>query len=68
MATIGTAVTYMDLVRRQDFDGKVADIMELQNETNEILTDMMMIECNQIRKWLEPCSMERHLTLKSLLV
>jgi hypothetical protein len=46
MATIGTAVTYMDFVRRTDPNGKIAKIVELLHDTNEILQDVMVVEGN----------------------
>lgn len=48
MTTIGTAVTLMDLARRLDpANGKIAKIMEYMNKVNEIIEDLMMVECNQ---------------------
>lgn len=46
MATIGTAVTLMDLARRLDPNDKIAAIIELLNENNEILQDMKFVEGN----------------------
>ncbi len=41
-----THPTLLDLVRRQEPDGKIADIVELLHETNEILDDMVWVEGN----------------------
>ena len=41
-----SAVTYLDLARRLDPDDKVAAIIELLNETNEIIDDMKSVEGN----------------------
>jgi len=38
--------TLMDVARRTDPDGKIATIIELLNETNDILADATFIECN----------------------
>lgn len=46
MATIGTAVTLMDIARRLGPDNKVARIIELLNQTNAILDDMQWVEGN----------------------
>ncbi|MEI6083988.1 MAG: major capsid protein [Verrucomicrobiota bacterium] len=46
MATIGTAVTLMDLARKTDPSGKIAQIVELLSTTNEILQDMLFVEGN----------------------
>lgn len=47
MATIGsTALTLSDWSKRLDPDGSVAAIVEMLNQTNEILTDMMWVEGN----------------------
>lgn len=46
MSTIGTAVTLSDFARREDPNGKIAAIIELLGETNEILDDMMWVEGN----------------------
>src|SRR5260370_16383950 len=46
-ATIGTtALTYADWAKRMDDGYKVAAIIELLSQTNEILDDMMVIEGN----------------------
>ena len=48
MATLGTTtVTLLDLKRRLDKDDKVAGLIELLESTNEILEDMLWLECNQ---------------------
>jgi len=39
--------TLLDLAKRQDPDGKIAKIIELLMETNEILDDMVWMEANQ---------------------
>lgn len=47
MATIGTtALTYADWAKRMDDGYKVARIIELLSQTNEILEDMMVVEGN----------------------
>lgn len=47
MATIGgSALTMMDWARRQDPSGRIATIVELLSQTNEILDDMLFIEGN----------------------
>jgi hypothetical protein len=47
MATIGsTALTYADWAKRMDDEGRVASIIELLSQTNEILDDMLVIEGN----------------------
>ena len=47
MATIGNqALTYADWARRLDDGYKVARIIELLSQTNEILEDMMVVEGN----------------------
>lgn len=47
MATIGqTALTLSDLARRKDPNGRIAKIVEILNQTNEILDDAMFIEGN----------------------
>ena len=40
------SVTYLDFANRLDPDNKVAAIIELLNETNEILDDMVVVEGN----------------------
>jgi len=47
MATIGaTALTYADWAKRMDDGYRVASIIELLSQTNEILEDMLVIEGN----------------------
>lgn len=47
MAALGTgALTLADWAKRLDPDGKVPTIVELLNQTNEILTDMRFMEGN----------------------
>src|SRR6185312_10749400 len=47
MATLGaTALTYADWAKRMDDGYKVAAIIELLSQTNEILDDMMVVEGN----------------------
>jgi hypothetical protein len=47
MATLGgTAITYADWAKRIDDDGKVATIINLLSQTNEILDDMLVVEGN----------------------
>lgn len=41
-----THPTLVDLVKRSDPDGKIAAIVELLNETNELLDDMVWVEGN----------------------
>lgn len=41
-----THPTLIDLVKRQDPDGKIATIVEILNETNEILDHMVWVEGN----------------------
>jgi len=38
--------TLLDLAKRTDPDGRIADIVEILNETNEVLEDMMWVEGN----------------------
>jgi len=38
--------TLLDLAKRQDPDGKIAGIVEMLNETNEVLDDMVWVEGN----------------------
>ena len=45
-ASASTHPTLVDLVKRQDPDGKIATIAEILNETNEILDDMVWMEGN----------------------
>ena len=47
MATVGTSyLTIADQVKRRDPDNKVATIIELLNETNELMQDAFVIEGN----------------------
>src|SRR5215469_13966917 len=47
MAVLGTtALTYADWAKRMDDDYKVATIVELLSQTNEILLDMRAVEGN----------------------
>lgn len=47
MATTGnTYLTLADLFKQQDGQGNVSDIIELLSETNPIMQDMIMAECN----------------------
>ena len=47
MATVGTRnLTLADVSRRLDPKGKVDKVVELLNETNEMLMDMVFVECN----------------------
>ncbi|MDR3554068.1 MAG: hypothetical protein P4L55_04885 [Syntrophobacteraceae bacterium] len=47
MATIGPmALTLMDWAKRIDDDGKIAEIINLLSQTNEILEDMLWVEGN----------------------
>ena len=49
MATIGTNnPTLLDLQTRMDPNGKIAQIIEQLNQTNEIIQDMTMIECTMV--------------------
>lgn len=49
MATIGNLnPTYADVAKRLDDDGKVATIIEMLGQTNEILDDATVIEANGI--------------------
>lgn len=49
MATLAdTHPTLLDLARRTDPDGNIADIVEVLNQTNEILDDMVWLEGNLV--------------------
>ena len=49
MATLAdTHPTLLDLARRTDPDGNIADIVEILNQTNEILDDMVWMEGNLV--------------------
>lgn len=45
-ASATTHPTLADLVKRSDPDGKISTIVEILNETNEVLNDMVWIEGN----------------------
>lgn len=46
-ATIGgTAVTYADWAKRVEDDGKIATIINILSQTNEVLEDMLVVEGN----------------------
>src|SRR5271154_7002818 len=48
MATIGSvALTYADWAKRTDGMGRIASIIELLSQTNEILDDMLVVQGNQ---------------------
>ena len=48
MATIGTQnLTLLDLQKRMDPNGNVAQIIEQLDQSTEIIQDMTMVECNQ---------------------
>lgn len=42
-----THPTLLDVAKRTDPDGKIASIVEMLSQTNEILTDMVWVEANQ---------------------
>lgn len=47
MATLATqSLTLADWAKRLEPDGKVADVIELLGQTNEVLTDMLWMEGN----------------------
>ena len=47
MATLSvTNPTLLDLAKATDPDGKIANIVEILNETNEVLADMSWVEGN----------------------
>ena len=47
MATVGSlALTYADWAKRMDDGYRVASIIELLSQTNEILDDMLVVEGN----------------------
>lgn len=49
MATLAdTHPTLLDLARRTDPDGTIADIVEILNQTNEVLDDMVWLEGNLV--------------------
>ena len=47
-ALTSTNPTLLDLARRTDPDGKIAMIVEILNETNEVLDDMVWVEGNLV--------------------
>jgi len=46
MSQLSMSATLLDISRRINDDGKVAKIIEVLNETNQMLDDMMWMECN----------------------
>jgi hypothetical protein len=47
MTTLGgTALTLLDIAKAMDPDGKMATIVEILNQVNEVVQDMTFIECN----------------------
>ena len=46
MATMGTAVSYLDIASRLGTDHKISSIIELSKRTNRILDDMLVVTCN----------------------
>lgn len=49
MAALATThPTLLDLARRTDPDGNIADIVEILNQTNEVLEDMVWLEGNLV--------------------
>jgi hypothetical protein len=47
MATLSsTALTYADWAARMDDDGRIAIVIELLSQTNEIMDDMLVLEAN----------------------
>ena len=46
MGTVGTVITLADYAKSLDPDGKIARVIEMLNETNEVLDDMMFREGN----------------------
>lgn len=47
MAALTMSATLLDISRRIDKDGKVTPIIEIISEDNEILADMMWMQCNE---------------------
>jgi hypothetical protein len=48
MATLSTgSLTLLDWAKRQDDDGKTAFIVDLLSQSNEMMDDMLWMECNQ---------------------
>lgn len=49
MATLAdTHPTLLDLARRSDPDGSIADVVEIMNQVNEVLDDMVWVEGNLV--------------------
>ena len=46
MATIGTVPTLIDWVKRRDSNGNLAQIVELLNQTNDVIDDIPWMESN----------------------
>lgn len=46
MATVGTVITLADWAKHNDPDGTIAQVIEILNETNELLDDMVYMEGN----------------------
>ncbi len=46
MATVGTVLTLADWAKHNDPDGKIAKVIEILNEVNEVLDDMVWVEGN----------------------
>lgn len=46
MAILSGALTYADWAKRVDDNGRIAAIIELLSQTNEILEDMLVVEGN----------------------
>jgi hypothetical protein len=49
-------ITFADWARRMDDDGKVATIINLLSQSNEVLKDMLVIEANQATSTRPPCA------------
>lgn len=47
MTIKGQALTYADWAKRTDPDGKVAVVVEMLSQTNEVMDDMLVMEANQ---------------------
>ena len=52
MATIGTKNNLLDIAKRLDPDGKIAKIVELLSQTNDILEDIPFVEANEMTSHL----------------
>lgn len=46
MATMGTAVSYLDIAARLGPDDKISAIIEISNRTNRVLDDMLTVQGN----------------------